>query len=319
MDDGLPPRIPFLPDKILHHETGCVVTGMEGELLWLDRRLYPIGEVTIPHPMRIHHATVTKNALHAMWLDRELLLAFMGSLPVGSQENGASRANLRTAINTPISHHPAGNLWSHSLDAEPMALAGNGDVLVFELYRRGLYCISTNAEERWRMASPTWQYSSRRPRNEETVALHLLEKDFIIVSKGGHVQRRSTDSGQLKEEYVLEGVEGPVEHHYRHERHELVATASGVVYWMQGGSVYQRVLLSGPIQHATWDDQLPGWRIAGWREEVVLGTNICDRKPTREIPIHIHADGERVLLMFNDGTWANSSFEALQGSPADET
>jgi len=308
MDEGLPPRIPFLPDKILPHDGGCVVTGMEGELLWLDQTLNPMGEVSVPHPMRIHHATVTDGALHAMWLDRELLLAFMGSLPLGSQENGTTRANLRTAINTPINHHPAGNRWSHSLDAEPMALAGKGDVLVFELYRRGLYSISTNAEERWRMPSPTWQYSKRRPRNEETVALHHLEKDFIIVSRGGHVQRRSTDSGQLLEEYVLEGVEGPVEHHYRHGTHELVATAHGEVYWLQAGNVHQRVLLSGPIQHAAWDDQLPGWRIAGWREEVVLGATVSDRKPTREIPIHIHVNGERPLVLFNDGTWASSQF-----------
>jgi len=311
MDEGLPPSIPFLPDNVLHHDGGCVITGMEGELLWLDRTMQPLAEPTVPLPMRVHHATVSNNAFHAMWLDRELLLAFMASLPLGSSLNGTNRADLRTSMNTPVTHHPAGNIWSHMLDAEPMALASSGELLVFELYRRGLYCITTQAEERWRMASPTWQYSKRRPRNEETIALHIADDQVFITSKGGHVQRRSLETGQLKEEYVLNGVEGPLEHHFRHGAHELATTSTGEVVWLQNGSVSQHVQLSGPVQHAAWDERLQGWRIAGWREEACLRPGFCERKETREIPVHIHPEDSGALLLFNDGSWANSGFESL--------
>ena len=318
MDEGLPPRIPFLPDKVLHHPAGCVVTGMEGELLWLDLSLHPVGDVSVPIPMRVHQATVNDQAFQGMWLDRELLLAFMASLPLDSQTNGVRRADLRTSINTTTSHHPAGNLWSHSLDAEPMALAGQGQILVFELYRRGLYSISTNAEERWRMASPTWQYSKRRPRNEETVALHIVNDEIFMTSKGGHVQRRSLETGQLLEEFVLSGVEGPVEHHYRNGVNELVATARGDVFWLKSGEIMHHVRLSGPVQFAVWDERFRGWRIAGWREEAWLGPHLCDRRETREIPIHIHPIGNGALLLFNDGSWENSAFESLPLRGAEE-
>ena len=306
MGEGLPPDIPFLPDLVVHHEDGALVTGMEGEFLWLDANMQPTGSVTTPYPMRVRQASITNGHLYATWLDRELLMACMACLPVGTENNGPSRAELRTSIGAPMTHHPAGNGWAHSLDAEPMALRANADGVVFVLYRRGIYSIGLDANEHWRMASPTWTYPKKRPRNEEIIALHLDGDAFLVVSKGGRIQVRSLDNGQLTEEYVLEGIEGPVEHHFLHGIHHLACSTDGELVWVQDGQPIRRVQLSGPVQHATWDEALTGWRIAGWREEIVLAHDRVERRETREIPVHVHPMGNHSLLLYNDGTWEQS-------------
>ena len=309
MDEGLPPAIPFLPDLIVQHEGGTLITGMDGEVLWLDQAMMPKTEVSIPHPMRIRQAVISEGQLLATWLDRELLLACMGAMPVGTAENGKQRSELRTSIGTRTSHYPAGTTWAHALDAEPMAMGGRGDVLVFDLYRRGIYSIGTNAQEHWRMPPAEWGYPKKRPRNEETIALHVHNETYTLTSRGGRIQRRSLDTGHLIEEHLIDGVEAPIEHHFNHEGEDLMCSSTGTVSWLQNGEMVQQVQLSGPVQGAVWDVEFNGWRIAGWREEVVISPHHLDRRATRELPIHIHPVSGGAFVLFNDGTWASSPFE----------
>ena len=309
MDEGLPPNIPFLPDLIVHHDHGVLITGMEGELLWLDSDLNPTSEVSVPHPMRLRQAAIHDGQLYGTWLDRELLLAYMASIPVGSSENGPMRAELRTSINTPVTYHPAGNRWSHALDAEPMALAVDDDVLVFVLYRRGLYSISSDTDENWRMPSPTWQYAKKRPRNEETVAVQIVGNDIFLMSRGGRVQRRALLTGAILEEYILSEIEGPIERVFHKGDHLLVSTTDGMVVWYHRQQPVRKLVLSGPVQGASWDVDADGWRIAGWREEIMLNAERCERAATREIPVHIEPIDGGAFVLFNDGTWGNSAFE----------
>ena len=189
-----------------------------------------------------------------------------------------------------------------------MALATDGNVVVFELYRRGLYGIGLNAEEHWRMPSPEWSYPKRRPRNEETIALHVHNNECWVTSRGGRVQRRTLDTGQLLEEHLFEGVEAPLEHHFKHGEHDLLCTTDGMVTWLANMAVVQQAQLSGPVQDATWDEQLNGWRVAGWREEVVVSPTILDRRATDELPVHIVPTGAGALVLYNDGSWEQSSF-----------
>lgn len=308
MNEDLPPSIPFLPDTVVHHGGGAVVSGMDGEFQWLDVDMRPLGAVSLPHPMRLRQAVIVNDHLIGTWLDRELMLACMGAIPLGSQQDGKPRSELRTSIGTRITHYPAGNTWAHALDAEPMALATDGNVVVFELYRRGLYGIGLNAEEHWRMPSPEWSYPKRRPRNEETIALHVHNNECWVTSRGGRVQRRTLDTGQLLEEHLFEGVEAPLEHHFKHGEHDLLCTTDGMVTWLANMAVVQQAQLSGPVQDATWDEQLNGWRVAGWREEVVVSPTILDRRATDELPVHIVPTGDGALVLYNDGSWEQSSF-----------
>ena len=309
MDEGLPPRIPFLPDLIAHHEEGVLVTGMDGEILWLDGDMQPLTEVMRPHPMRMRQVSISKGQLYATWLDRELLLACMGSMPVGTAEEGKNRSEIRTSIGTRTLHYPAGTTWAHALDAEPMALVSNDDSIVFDLYNRGMYMIGSHAEERWRLPPPEWNYPKKRPRNEEMVALHMEQETYIITSKGGRVQRRSLETGQLLEEFLLKNVEAPIEHHFKHETHHLVCSDAGMVSWIKDDEIMQQVQLSGPVQGAMWDANLEGWRIAGWREEVVLSQKLVNRRATQELPVHVCPFKGGALVLFNDGSWETSPFE----------
>ena len=309
MEEELPQNVPFLPDLIVHHEGGTLVTGMEGEFLWLDTDMKPLTEVACPHPMRLRQASISNGQLYATWLDRDLLLACMGSMPVGVAEEGKTRAEVRTSIGTRTMHCPAGTTWAHALDAEPMALVSEGDSVVFDLYNRGMYKIGTNAKEHWRVGPPEWGYPKQRPRNEEMVALHLEDETYTITSRGGRVQRRSLESGALKEEFLLKGVEAPLEHHFRHANQHLVCTATGTVYWIEDQEIKQQVKLSGPVQSAMWDTERQGWRIAGWREEAILSASLTDRRATKELPIHICAIKGCAFVLFNDGSWERSPYE----------
>ena len=309
MDEGLPPSIPFLPDLLVHHSEGALVTGMDGEFLWLDNEMQPLMPVSTPHPMRVRQATITDGHLIATWLDRELMLACMGAIPVSTAEEGKQRSELRTSIGSQTVHYPAGNTWAHALDAEPMALATDGTTVVFDLYRRGLYGISINADEHWRMPPPTWSYPKRRPRNEETVALNVLGEECWVTSRGGRVQRRSLTDGQLLEEHLLNQVDAPVEHHFKHGEHDLLCSTEGTVTWLHDMSPIKQVRLSGPVQSAVYDEQAAGWRIAGWREEVVITRENEQRRPTKELPVHMVVMGSGALVLYNDGSWENSPFE----------
>ena len=93
MDEGLPKAIPFLPDVVVEHNEGVLVSGMDGEMLWLDSTLEATGSVNTPYPMRIRHASISHGHLYATWLDRELMYACMASIPVGSELNGNSGQN----------------------------------------------------------------------------------------------------------------------------------------------------------------------------------------------------------------------------------
>ena len=309
MNEALPPNVPFLPDNLIHHEAGALVTGMDGEFLWLDEQMNPVSNEARPHPMRMNQGVIVEGHLVATWLDHELMLACMGSMPVNVAEDGHQRAELRTSIGTRTTHYPAGTRWSHALDAEPLAMASDGEVVVFELYSRGLYGIGLNADEHWRMPTPEWSYPKRRPRNEQTIALHVHNDECWITSRGGRVQRRSLFDGQLIEEHLLEGVESPLEHHFKHGEHDLLCSTSGTVTWLSSMRVVKHAQLSGPVQSAVWDEQFNGWRVAGWREEIVLAPNHHERRATRELPVHIVPLGPGALVLFNDGSWENSPFE----------
>ncbi len=309
MNEALPPNVPFLPDKLIHHEAGALVTGMDGEFLWLDKEMNPVSNQASPHPMRMNLGVIVSDQLVATWLGRELMLACMGSMTVNTAVDGHQRAELRTSIGTRTSHYPAGTTWSHALDAEPMAMASDGEVVVFELYHRGLYGIGLNAHEHWRMPTPEWSYPKRRPRNKETIALHVHNGECWITSRGGRVQRRSLSDGLLIEEHLLEQVESPLEHHFKHGEHDLLCSTSGTVTWLSSMRVVKHVQLSGPVQSAVWDEQFNGWRIAGWREEIFLAEHHHDRRATQELPVHIVPLGCGALVLYNDGSWENSPFE----------
>jgi len=310
MDEGLPPAIPFLPSRVHQYDGGLIVLGMDGEVLLLGEELKPRHPHAKPFPMKISHSTVLNDRLYATWIDGELMMARMGCIPLDSApKSGPPRADLRTKSTIEKAKHPEGNIWSHVLNSEPLALAANGEHLVFVLWRTGVYGLTPDADELWRMAEPTWNYPKKRPRNAETIALHLNEDSFTLTSRGGRIQRRSLATGALLEEFIAVGPEAPLEHHFKQGTHEIICSTTGELTWVHEGELLRTIKLNGPIQFASWDPTLEGWRIAGWREELLITATRNERHQWDEIPVHIEPVKGGALVLFNNGTWKNSPFE----------
>ena len=141
------------------------------------------------------------------------------------------------------------------------------------------------------------------------MAVHVVGDECWITSRGGRVQRRSLDDGQLLEEYILPQAEAPIEHHFKHHAHDLVCSTEGTITWIHDMQPVKHVRLSGPIQSAIFDSNAGGWRIAGWREEVVITLEQELRRATHELPVHIAPMGSGALVLYNDGSWENSPYE----------
>ena len=239
------------------------------------------------------------------------MLARMGSMNLNkAPEEGPKRAELRTSNENASQYHPKGNRWSHVLNAEPLALAANESALVFNLWKRGLYALDHDANELWRQQVPEWNYTKRRPRNEEILAIHLHEDELTITSRGGRAQRRSLSTGEVLEEYILNGPEAPLEHHFRHDNQHLICSTQGELCWLENNTVVQRIQLKGPVQGAIWDSYVRGWRLAGWREEVIISNQKIEQRACQEIPVHIQPVKGGAMILFNNGTWLNSHFES---------
>ena len=101
--------------------------------------------------MSIQHAIVVGDVLIATWIDRELLLARMGCLPLNRPfRDGVERGDLRVSRNLEHAILPEGATWAHVLDAEPLALGSMDDGFVFVLWNRGctvLMSLEWNAGE----------------------------------------------------------------------------------------------------------------------------------------------------------------------------
>lgn len=310
MEEGLPAKVPFLPHRLMTNDHHRLVIGTEGELLLLDSDLQATGQVVVPFPMRISHAALQDNRLYATWIDGELMKARMGAIDLSKPlQNGVNRAVLRTHQDGQHPLHPEGAIWSHVLDAEPLGLSVLNDDLVFVLWRRGIYGLTPDARERWRRPEAAWSYPKARPRGTETIALHMETSTFTITSRGGRVQRRSQDNGETLEEFIAPGPEAPLEHHFREGDHHLYVSTNGGMHWVHDDTVLANVQSSGPVQSAIWDHQWNGWRVAGWREELLLSPQQVARHPWEEIPVALIPVKNGALILFNDGSWANSAFE----------
>ena len=311
MDEGLPEKIPFLPSCVHSFSGGLLVIGMDGEILLLGKELKPIHPHATPFPMKISHSVVLNDRLYATWIDGELMMARMGCIDLNNPpEDGPQRADLRTIRTMDMAVHPKGNHWSHVLDAEPLGLGAKGESLVFVLWRKGLYGLTPDATELWRMPEPSWKYPKRRPRDTETISLHIHKEEFTLTSRGGRIQRRSLLTGELIEEFIAIGPEAPLELHFKHGPHELICSTNGEMCWIHKGELVRTLKLNGPVQYAVWDSTMEGWRIAGWREELLITASENKRNEWNEIPIHIEPVKGGALILLNDGTWHNSVFEA---------
>ena len=297
-------QLPFRAIKILEtpevEGVHAIAIGIDGELCRLDEDWKPIEQHAKPFPMSIQHAVVVNDVLIATWIDRELLLARMGCMPLDKPFlDGVERGDLRIARQIEHAHLPEGSLWGHVLDAEPLALTAIDDGFAFVLWNRGVYGFDTNGVERWRAPPPEWPESSHLPMSQETVTLHQTETTIEVWSRAGGCLRLSKSNGTQIGTGHFE-LEGGLADVYGNGSQRLLALSDGRCYLYKGGQCVADISTKGPIQHAMNIDEST-WIISGWREEIVLNETGVKVVQHNEVVMQHLLKEEQLWLLTNDG------------------
>ena len=312
MTGTLPPVVPFHALSIVPHSEGYLAVGIDGEFQQLDAHLAPIDDVRKPFPMGVRHTCMTNDVMVATWIDHELLMARMAAYDCRQPvKNGPERGDLRTRRNIDAALHPVGSLWSHVLDAEPLALCGHENGFAFVLYNKGIYAMGKDAGEHWRVELPTWAELKKLPRANDIVSITHRKGQLKVWSRGGGTQSYDDASGDLIATSVFH-YDAVLQQVYANGQHELLVYDEGSIVWLDDGTTIVEGKLQGPVQHAFWIEDEKAWRVAGWREELLLSTQGVERIHMEEIPVHIMWKDQGAILLLNNGNWIESAFSPIQ-------
>lgn len=299
--------LPFHPNMVLHWEKGFIALGIDGEFLELDLDLKPIGEPKRPFPSSIKDAVLVKDTLIATWIEHELMVARMAAFEVGNGFiDGPEKGDLRTRTSIAAALHPAGTVWSHVLDAEPLALGGSDEQFAFMLWKKGMYMMGMDAEEHWRKPEPQWKELERLPYAEVTIELTFDQNRLYVWSRGAGFIAYDSETGQQVDSGTVP-VDGILTSVYSTDNQHLLCFEDGKVVWYANGEVRKQEQLNGAIQHALWNHEHQHWHIAGWREECVVSLEATKRSKLNEIPVQIMNHKKAVYVVLNNGRFLHSS------------
>lgn len=301
MASELPASLDFTPKQIIEWNEGFIAIGIDGELQKLDSNYVQINKPINPFPTPIRNSTIIESKMIVTWIDSELMLARMASFDLTQDFiQGVERSELRVRRTLDRAIHPAGNIWSHVLDAEPLAIDSRNSSFTFVLWRKGIYNMTKDAHEKWRSEEPSWNKLSKYPRAEETVNV-IMNDDFVeIWSRGGGVNRYDHENGNLIEQKIIE-IDGFLLNVYIHSKNYLLQLNDGYIALFDGENILLKAKLSGPISDAYWSENRQGWYISGWREIIFLSKNEYQRKELVELPVYY--DHKRKIALCNDSNW----------------
>ena len=301
MASELPASLDFTPKQIIEWNEGFIAIGIDGELQKLDSNYVQINKPINPFPTPIRNSTIIESKMIVTWIDSELMLARMASFDLTQDFiQGVERSELRVRRTLDRAIHPAGNIWSHVLDAEPLAIDSRNSSFTFVLWRKGIYNMTKDAHEKWRSEEPSWNKLSKYPRAEETVNV-IMNDDFVeIWSRGGGVNRYDHENGSLIEQKIIE-IDGFLLNVYNHSKNYLLQLNDGYIALFDGENILLKAKLSGPISDAYWSENRQGWYISGWREIIFLSKNEYQRKELVELPVYY--DHKRKIALCNDSNW----------------
>ena len=301
-------HLPFRAIKIIEtpdvQGVYAIAIGVDGELCRLDENWIPLEEHARPFPMSIQHAIVVGDVLIATWIDRELLLARMGSLPLNRPfRNGVERGDLRVARDLEHAILPEGATWAHVLDAEPLALTGMDDGFAFVLWNRGVYGFDATGVERWRAPPPEWPELAHLPMSQETVSLYETSTTIEVWSRAGGCLRLSKADG-TKIGSAHFDIEGSLSDIYGTETERMLLLTDGRCFQYRGGVRVADLATKGPVQHAFNTNET--WILSGWREEILLSEDGVQTKNQNEVVVQHLMKDEQLWLLTNDGMLSHS-------------
>ena len=288
---------PFPPAWLCPHEGGTLLVGRDGEVLNTDTAGHHLGQQAIPFPMSITHGVILGSRLLATWMDHELRMARFAALDINALMLGPSRASVRRGEIDAM--HPAGHLWSHALDAEPLSLIEHQGNVVLALHPNALYFIDAEGRELERTTLPEPEDAL----GSSLVHLHSQDGAVLVTLRDGSSHRVTFD-GSTPERLARAPTTQPIRDVAYGPMGTLVLTENHDALWLEDGAIRMTARLSGPPDQVVWSDAHDGWLIAGWRERVLLSASGFKRTDRENVDVAVHCDGDDVLIIDNNGTWS---------------
>lgn len=292
---------PFPPAWILPHDNGTLLVGRDGELVNIDVGGQLVGDHVCPFPMTMSHGVVLGKRLLGTWIDHELRMARFAALDIETLAQGPNKASVRRG--EPQAMHPAGHVWSHALDAEPLGLVEHEGHVVLALHPDALYLIDAEGREveRTKLPKPVDDLGG------SLVSMHS-EGDAVLVTLRDGSCHRVSFAGLPPVLLGRSATTQPVRSVAYGPKGRLVLTEDHEAIWTEDEHVLMRARLSGPPGQVLWSTKDEAWLIAGWRERVLLAASGFKRVDRDNVDVAVLATEETVSVLDNNGVW--SAFDA---------
>ena len=311
------PKLDFEPARThTQHSTNgdILVVGIEGELAWVDGgTLEQKSKSVTPFPARIILSDTAGNNLVGCWLNRELLISRMASIDLNEEFNeGITQYELRTLADSGSGNAQVkGSKWSHVLDAESLGIDVNDDGIVFALWNRGIYRLNHDASEVWRKPPIDWTSMGTIEDAKIPSTIIKIGKKIHIWSKAGERAILDWETGELLEfntaqfdvsidRIFCEKVDSNLELNW------LIISDENTAYWITESEDEKSLIsagLRGPVNDAKYDCEIKGWRLIGWREDIIWTNENATYQDTEEIGVSLYNLRGKWMVLNNKGEW----------------
>ena len=301
---SVPPSLPIRVNVAHKMDDDRVVAiSTDGEIVVIESDLQSFSQPKIPFPASITNSVVIGNKLIATWLSHEFREARMACVDLDNLEDGISKSELRLSQSSEQIPQVSGALWSKSLNAEPLAMVKIPNGVAFVLWKRGIYAITVEADELWRSEHIVWD--EKYPRFNEIISMNSDHENLYIWSKGGGWKILGIETGDVvsmgKKEF-----EWTLKNTHMHETMKLFLQENNKVILMDGNELLSTGVVKGPASYTIFDQEMNSWRIAGWRQEMLLGSDIQQTVENSEILVFTTKHDNRWLNLANSGEWTHS-------------
>ena len=207
-------------------------------------------------------------------------------------------------------HQVEGAVWSHILDAEPLALCVHEQDIVFCTHHRGLYRVTPDSDEVWRRKSITWESLDELPDGDVIVSLISKGDAIWAFSLAGGWAEIDAADGSIRRRGALQFKSG-VNRVWSGGGNEWLFGLSHnrMAWWIPDEELLQMEKVQGPIQDAI--SSQGNWLITGWREDILWKKSHFSVEhsgpqcaPRSEIGTRIfNREGHGYWVLDNRGQW----------------
>ena len=310
------PDTPSPPRFLLKNQNHLVLIDTEGGLCFLHPERYnSLDPIRFPFPGVITNAVLLDpHILVSTWVEREISLARLAALDLREPlRDGPELPDLRMAMEIgQIDYRQVeGALWSHVLDAEPLALCVYEDDIIFCTHHRGLYRITSDADEVWRRKPITWDSLNELPDGDVLVSLISTGDSIWAFSLGGGWAEIDATCGEIRRRGALQFKSSVNQVWCGNDNEWLFGLSHNrMAWWIPSEDQLHMETVQGPIQDAISSEG--NWLITGWREDIVWKkADLSEQHPAPESASRaeigtriVNRNGEGYWVLDNRGQWS---------------